>query len=389
MQRWHAGLSVVFCLGLVLFSATGLLQAAQYTVTPALTVQSTYDDNVYFKEAGDLETRISPVLELGAQTEKAKVQARAALDIWEYKRLNEFDNTEQRYGLSVDLTPSDVWQTGVSGTYVDDYTFVSTLEETGVLADSSRRKQSTVDPYVTYFLDARNSLRGAFSFVKTDYDLDQYPEYRVHGGTLTWSHALMNEKTVFFCSAGVSDAKYKQSAGDTVETTYRLVFGWEHPFSETLKGTVSAGPLYTDSDYYRGGTLVNESTTDVFLDGTLEWKQERLTLSAHVDYDIDHSIYGENITRARIRGTLGYRWTERFRGNLSTAFYRSETDGLLQDEKRQTYSLNPSVSYRLTETIDLRGGYGYTWTENQISDYTQERNKVYVQLAMDWPVLFD
>lgn len=388
MQRRNVGLSMVFCLGWVLFSATGL-RAAEYTVTPALTLQSTYDSNVYFKDAGDLEFRISPALELDARTEKAQVEASAALDIWEYKRLNELDNTEQYYRLSTDLTPSEVWQTGVSGTYTDDYTFVSTLEEVGVIADRSRRKKSTVDPYVTFFLDARNSLRGAYSFVKTNFELDRYPDYRVHGVNLTWSRALMNERTVFFCVAGGSGARYKQTAGDTEQTTYRLLFGWEHPFSETLKGTVSVGPMYTDSDHYRGGTLVNEDSTDVFFDGTLEWNQERITLSAHVDYDIDHSIYGENITRARIRGTLGYRWTERFRGHFSTAFYRSETDGLTGDEKRQTYRARPWVTYRLTDRIDLHAGYRYTWTENRITDNSEERHRVGLQLAMDWPVLFD
>lgn len=388
MQRWHAGRCVVFCLAWVLFSAKGG-QAAQYTVTPALTVGSAYDSNVYFKEAGDLEFRVSPSVEIGAQTEKAKVEASAALDIWQYKRLDELDNTEQYYRLSTDLTPAEAWQTGLSATYTDDYTFTSTLEDVGIIADRSRRKKSTVDPYVTFFLDARNSLRGAYNFVTTNYDLDRYPDYRVQGVSLLWSRALMNERTVFFCLAGGTDATYKVSAGDTDQTTYRLVFGWEHPFSETLKGTVSVGPMYTDSDYYRGGTLVNEDTTDVFFDGTLEWKQERITLSASADYDIDHSIYGENITRARIQGSMGYRWTERFGGNFSAAFYRSETDGLVQDEKRQTYWVRPWVSYRLTERIDLRAGYRYTWTENRITDNVQERHRVGVQLAMDWPVLFD
>jgi hypothetical protein len=388
MQRPHVGFFTVICLGWALFFSTDL-RAAEYTVTPALTVRGGYNDNVFFKEAGDVELRVSPALDVIAKTEKAHMEAGAVLDMWEYKRLNEFDSTEQRYRLSVGLTPGDLWQTGVSGTYTDDYTFVSTLEETGVLADKSRRKRSTVDPYVTAVLDARNTLRGGYSFVETNFDLDRYPDYRIHGASLTWSRALLNEKTVFFCSAGLSDAVYKQTAGDTEQLTYRTVIGWEHRFTEILKGTFSVGPTYSDSDFYRAGTLVSEDATDIYLDADLEWNPQRLSLSAHLDYDIDHSIYGENLTRARIRGTLGYRWTERLRGNFSAAFYRSKTDGLIQDEKRRTYSLNPSISYGIAETINLRGGYHYTWTENETSDYTQERNKFYVQLAMDWPMLFD
>jgi hypothetical protein len=388
MQQLRFGLSMILCVGLVLFSAIGLW-AAEYTVTPGLALQSTYDDNVFFKEAGDLELRISPALELDAQTERAQVKASASLDIWEYKRLNEFDNTEQFYDLSVGLSPSELWQTGFSGSYVDDYTFVSALETAGVLADPSRRKKVMAEPYVTHVFDSRNSFRGGYYFVKGQYDLDRYPDYRVHGGSLTWSHGLMNERTVFFCSAGISDVTYDQTGGDTTQTTYRGVFGWEHPFTETLKGTVMIGPMYMDSEFFRGGSMASETNTAVYFDGSLEWQQERITLTAHVDQDIDYSIYGENILRSRIRGTVNYQWTESLRANLSTAFYRSETDSLTQDEKRQTYWVRPWVTYRITDSINFRAGYRYTWTENRVTDYSEERHRIGIQVSMDWPVLFD
>jgi opacity protein-like surface antigen len=328
-------------------------------------------------------------LEVGSQTEKSHVKAKAHLDIWEYKRLNEFDNTEQFYDLSVGLAPHELWESGFSGSYVDDYTFVSTLETSGVLADPSRRKKVMVEPYVTHMFDSRNSIKGTYSFSKGQYDLAQYPDYRVHGGSLTWSHGLRNERTVFFCVAGINDVTYDQPTGDTTQTTYRGVFGWEHPFTETLKGTFMIGPMVMDSEFFRNGNMESQNNTAFYLDASLEWHDERITLSAHVDQDIDYSIYGENILRSRIRGTVNYDWTESLRANLSAAFYRSETDGVVQDEKRQSYWVRPWVTYRITDNVKLRTGYRYTHTENRNTDNTQERHRIGVQLSMDWPIFFD
>lgn len=379
----------LFCF-LLACGATASTWAADYSVTPSVKLRETYDDNVFLKEVDDLEHRISPAVELGMSTEKADVKATGTLDISEYERHNEFDSLDQEYGLSVDLTPSALWQAGFSGRYVDDYTFVSALEESGVLAERARRKRASVDPYVTIALDDRNSLKAGYSFTKAQYNLDAYSDYRVHGGTLSWYHSLTNERTRLIFSVGASRADFYRTGQDVVQKTYRGFLGLEHQFTEALSLTVLAGPRYTESEFPRGGGSVEEDDSGIVLDGTLDWRlEERLSLSANANRDVAQSIYGENMTRDRARVGFMYRLTERLRGNLNAAYYRNKTEGLIQEEKRQTYTVQPALSYRLTEKLTLRAGYSYAWTENKITDRSLERNRVYVQLAMNWPVLFD
>ncbi len=379
---------MLFCLGLASFVVSA--RAAEYTLEPSVTVQETYDDNVFLKETDDLEHRASPALSLEARTEKAELKARAAWDISKYERHDELDSVDQRFGLSANLKPSELRQYGFSGGYVDDYTFVSTLEESGLLAERSKRKQFTVDPYATFTLDNRNSLRVSYSFTDTQYELETYNDSRVNGGNVTWYHDLMNERTRLIFSAGASQSEFERTDTDVTQSTYRGLVGLDHRFTENLKLEVMVGPRYTESEFPRGGVTADDNDTGFVVDCTMDWRlEERLTFSVNVNRDIAQSIYGENITRDRARVSFMYRLTERLRGNLSTAYYRSETDGFVRSEKRQTFSARPSMTYRITEYLDLRAGYAYTRTENRLTDYSQERNRVYVQLAIDWPVTFD
>ncbi|MBW2108858.1 MAG: outer membrane beta-barrel protein [Deltaproteobacteria bacterium] len=322
--------------------------------------------------------------------ERAQITATAAAEISDYERHNTLDSVDQQYGLVVDLSPSTLWQVGFSGEYVDDYTFVSALEESGIPAERSRRKRATVSPHAIVALDEKNSLQFDYSFTKTQYDLSAYSDYRTHGGSLGWYHRLSNERTRLIFSVGASRADFDRTDHDVVQKTYRGLVGVEHEFTETLSATFLAGARYTKSEFPRAGAVVEEEDTGMVLDGSLRWRfEERLTLSADVDRDIAQSIYGENMIRDRVRVGLGIRLTERLRGNLTAAYYRNKTEGFIQAEKRQTYRLGPAVSWRLGEKWSLWGGYSYTWTENQINNRSQERNRVYVQLAFDWPIVLD
>ncbi len=386
MAIWHRGVFRFFGIGLLIVCAQGRASGAEHTLTPSLNVQETYDDNVYLKGAGDLEHLISPKLGLTSQTEKTELKAGAGLNIFEYQRLNEFDTVNQRYDLSFAYQPRDVWQIGFSGEYVDDYTFEDALEESGVLADRSRRKRATVEPFSSIALDGRNTLQGSYGFTTTQYDRDSYSDYKVHSVTLSLFHALTNEQSRIIFQMGASDATYKQTTADTEQTTYRGLVGFDHEFTEKTHMRLLGGAHYTQSEFPGAGRLSDEDETGFLMDGSVDWTGERLSLSTGVNRDIAQSIYGENITQDQVDAAMGFLWTERLRSNLSAAYRRSETDGIVEDEKWTTYSIRPSMNYRITEDIRLSLGYAYTWTEDEIDDDREERNRVFVQLAMGWPV---
>ena len=151
--------------------------AAEYVITPSVKFRETYDDNVYFRDVDDFEHIISPALKLDGRTERARWQATCAWDISKYQRNDELDSVDQAYRLSGTVSPGTLFQLNISGDYVCDYTFVSTLEELGLVAERSRRNSATVRPGATFILDPRNTLQFSYEFNKTQYEIESYPDY--------------------------------------------------------------------------------------------------------------------------------------------------------------------------------------------------------------------
>jgi hypothetical protein len=227
----------------------------------------------------------------------------------------------------------------------------------------------------------------------------------------------MNERTRVLSTAGASWVDFKEKKGYYVredeagfvereegvrQQTLRGMVGMDHRFTETLQVRILAGVQYTESEFPSvqgvGFVLVPPANitavpiyemdkaydTSVILDGSLNWRREGFRLSGNVNRDFTPSIYGENITRDRVRASLKTRLSERFEWTLTTAYYRSETEGYVEGQEYHTVSLRPSLIYRFTEALKLGLGYHYTWTENQITNRSEDRNRVFVELGMAW-----
>jgi hypothetical protein len=376
--------------------------AAEYLVTPSVKVQETYDDNIYFRDIDDFEHRISPSLRVDARTETAECQATCAWDIWEYQDHDELDSVDQTYRLSASAAPSPLLQLSISGDYVYDYTFTSTLEESGLVAERSRRNSATVRPGAAIVLSPRDTLEFLYGFNKTEYDFEGYPDHVLHGLNLILFHALTNERTRIIWAVGADQADFEDDGGDVKQRTYRALAGLDHQFTEKLEFRLTAGARYTESEFPRTESVFippdsvvittkteEEEDSGYIVDGTLQWRAEKLGLSASVNRDVTPSIYGELITRNRVSAGLTYQWSEKLRWGLSAAYYLSETDGVVREQEWETYSLRPSVTYTFTPDINLQLGYGYTHSEDRDTHRSEDRNRAFVQLSMAWPKEID
>jgi hypothetical protein len=388
--------------GSALVGIVGPAWAAEYIFTPSLELRETYDDNVFLRDIDDFEHLIAPALTLDARTDRAHWQTSAAWDISEYQRHSELDTVDQAYQVSVDMAPRDVWQVSLTGQYVDDYTFRSALEESGIVAERSKRKSATVEPGVAVVLNPRNTLTWTYEFNKTQYRFEDYPDYRVHGLHMSWFHDLLNERSRVIGTVGASEVDFEADYGDTTQRTYRALAGLDHRFSDTLHVQLTAGIRYTESEFPRTEVVfdppdqirfitktVEENDSGFIVDGTLDWRLEKVGLSATVNRDVAPSIYGEIVTRDRVRAGLTYHWSEKLRWRLSSSYHLSETEGVIQEEEYETYMVRPSMVYQFNEAIDLQLGYSYTWTENRITDRSEDRNRIFAELRLAWPKQID
>jgi len=417
--RWLCSMfRILFCLCLGCFIALPV-RAAEYVITPSVKARETYNDNVYFRDVDDFEHLISPALKLNGRTDRARWQAACAWDIVEYQDHDELNSVDQLYRLSATVSPSNLLQLNISGHYVDDYTFASTLEESGLLAERSRRSNTAVQPGAAFILDHRNTLEFSYEFNKSRYELESYPDYVVHGLNLMWFHDLTNERTriIYMLSGNQTvfegnedyyfegdDGNFVQKKADVRQRTYRFLTGMDHQLTETLLVSVKAGAHFTEAEFpssqriaynFASGTFITvhdiekKSDTGFILDGALTWHLELITLSASVNRDVTPSIYGENITRDRVSAALKYRLSEKLRCSLNTAYLHSETESFTQEQEYQTYWIRPALIYRFTEDINLELSYAYTRTKNEITDQSEDRNCFFVQLSTAWPSTID
>jgi len=419
VSRWPCLIfRFLFCLCLGCFIVLPL-RAAEYVITPSVKVRETYNDNVYSQNIDDFEHLISPALKLDGRTDRALWQATCAWDILKYQNHDELDSVDQLYQLSATVSPSNLLQLNISGHYVDDYTFDSTLEESGLLAERSRRNSATVQPGATFMLDPRNTLEFSCEFNKTRYELESYSDYVVRGLNLMGFHDLTNERTrIIYMLSGNQvdfrgnreyyfegyDGDFAQKKADVRQRTYRVLTGMDHQLTETLLVSVKAGAYYSESEFpsfqeitydLASGTFIpvhdieKKSGTGFILDGALTWRLELITLSASVNRDVAPSIYGENITSNRVSAGLRYRLSKKLRCSLNTAYYHSKTEGFIEDQKSHTYSIRPALIYRFTKDINLELGSAYTRTKNEITDQSEDINRFFVQLSTAWPGTID
>ena len=223
----------------------------EYGVTPELRLRQTYDDNVYFRDESDFETRISPSLAVAAVTDRTELQASASLDISEYADRTELNTVDQFYQLLGGFAVGPRLQLDVTGTYVVDFTFASALEEEGIIADRDKRKRADFRPRATFRLSPRDRLQLTYGLNNTQYEDRNRRDYLNQDLRLAWIHDLKNERTSLEYLVGGSYADFgdrDDSDFDSIDQyTLRGLVGVEHRLTETNTIGIRGGARYTHS----------------------------------------------------------------------------------------------------------------------------------------------
>jgi hypothetical protein len=208
----------------------------------------------------------------------------------------------------------------------------------------------------------------------------------------------MNERTSILFQLGGSQVDYAIGESDLRQQTLQGLVGINHRFTETFQLMLQGGVRYSESKVPKTEFIfvppyfvstdtrtVRERDTGFILHSHLAWHSDRTTVTAQVTRDFTPSIYGEDITRDRVRASLRYRLREHVHCDLAVTYHHSETEGLIRTEERETYTARSIVNYRFSEHARLELGYAYTKTRNEITDDSDERNHIFVQVRAEWP----
>ncbi len=204
-----------------------------------------------------------------------------------------------------------------------------------------------------------------YSYVDTFYndaEGSDLVDSRFHSGNADLSYRWSEVDDI---SVITSVQNFQNDENDEFDT-YRVLFGWTHRFSETFDASATGGPEYTDEADGDGSGLNYSFGLGV------NKKFERSDLGVFFRRGVAPSEDGNALESNQI----DIRWSGDISPRLSFALlalaFRNEDagDAVAGTEDDRSYAqVEPTVSYALTENIDLSLGYRFRWEDTDESAF--------------------
>lgn len=358
--------------------------AADVTLTPSLGIRGEYNDNIDFSRVNKLDDYIgtvSPALSLNVATPRFTFGATAGVDVIRYNENTDRDYERQNYGLTMGYKLFERMSVNVRGSYIADTTLDTELQETGIVERRVERDYYSAGGGVSFQLTEVSDLALDYSFAKTEYDLEDFEESDSHSASLAYSHAFNNRRDVITFRPYYTNTDADEEDLDT----YGFTLGLDHTFSETLRGNISGGPRYTETEYISGRTDDDWGWTAA-VSLTKTWQ----TASAQLGYsrDLSSTAEGETVEVDRFTLTVSKMLTSRLSAQLAGSLYFTKSTGdETEDTDTRYYTVTPSLNYSFTDQIALNLAYSYAneYDKTLTNDREVDRNIVWLALNFNFP----
>ncbi|MBN2514842.1 MAG: hypothetical protein JXC33_02290, partial [Deltaproteobacteria bacterium] len=314
--------------------------AADVTLTPSLGIRGEYNDNIDFSRVNKLDDYIgtvSPALSLNVATPRFTFGATAGVDVIRYNENTDRDYERQNYGLTMGYKLFERMSVNVRGSYIADTTLDTELQETGIVERRVERDYYSAGGGVSFQLTEVSDLALDYSFAKTEYDLEDFEESDSHSASLAYSHAFNNRRDVITFRPYYTNTDADEEDLDT----YGFTLGLDHTFSETLRGNISGGPRYTETEHISGRTDDDWGWTAA-VSLTKTWQ----TASAQLGYsrDLSSTAEGETVEVDRFTLTVSKMLTSRLSAQLAGSLYFTKSTGdETEDTDTRYYTVTPSL----------------------------------------------
>lgn len=400
MRKRRGGIG---CCCFVVTLATSPAQgfAAEYYMEPSLSAGYEFDDNRSLSDPSESAStwKFSPSVNFARQTGNSSILGIGQVDVEESNR-DDVDSTNLFFSLlPAYRTERNVWT--VNATYRRDTTLRTDIlapefAQEPVPSDSSlteapstipgedlpdlddpnlqdpdigRREQKAernllvISPQWRRELTPRLGMGLGYRYIETFYsdaEGTDLVDSRSHSGNANLSYAWSRVDDISVITSFLNFQDDEDSEFDT----YRAEFGWTRRFSETLDGTITVGPEYTDESEDDGSGL--SYSFGLGINKKLERSDVGLFFRRAVAPSEDGNALQRNQIDIRWAGDISPRWSFGF---LARAF-RNEDAGdspSSGNEDRYYAQVEPTVNYALTEYIGLSLGYRFRWEDSDES----------------------
>ncbi len=362
-------------------SSPALASGYDIRLTPSLGLRETYDDNVLFKGAEDMEHAVSPGLDIALGSELATLSLSSSAEILTYGSHSEYDRTNQRHSLALARSLDEHFDLALRALMMADSSFEASLQETGIVTTRIPRRIYSLAPGLGYRPDERTTLRLASDLRAYRHANRPSSDADIRGAGLAWENRLAERGTTLLARSSYTDTGYAH--GEQKGTA--LLAGLKDSLSENVRWTALAGPTRTRSAFDSHGRETTGDSTRLGGELGLEFSGERSSLTLGAIQDETSTLLGENAFRRMLRAKLEYDLSERLTASLSGSSTKTQSGAYVQKSESLARHAEPALDYALDKDTHLLLGLSSTTVVNQLQQKTQEQKRVYLELRMALP----
>ncbi|MEW6221319.1 MAG: hypothetical protein AB1634_17540 [Thermodesulfobacteriota bacterium] len=424
----------VLVAGLAVCLATAPAWAADWSVSPAVTMSVEHDSNIRFERDGaassqaDWLTRVTPRVTARRATPASRVQLQVQVEGEKYARHHDLDDLTGSATAAVTTRWGETQKMELAVSARQDSTLEGELTGSGTLTRRVDRQVGGVEVGLERAVGEKTSFAANAGLTLVAYPDDDFNDQAASTLGLEVARRLnprdqvgvsgRYRHTSYDGSTGTSEGFGSFGAGPgiytltdhredaTIRTTAASLF-WRRRLSERDRLTASLGVEHTGTERpatrqdrlaWADGTrtrvllddAVDQTDTGLFFELGLEkYLSERLSLSLSVGRK--HFATVDAITTERLygRGSLGYRLSERAETGLALAY--DWNDAVPDRAVDSSFaSLQPFYRWRWSQDTVLRAGLTHTFyrEDDPTGDDDMDRTRIWLQAEVLWPELW-
>jgi len=389
---------------MAIFLCSPFVLAADWYVSPSLSITESYDTNVLFssdQKIDDFVTYVQPGASGVYRTRRLDITFDAGLGIEKYIQEEDFDTVDQDYKGSLTYALLQTLDLNMGGFFRKDTSLETELAEAGLLVNREDRRRYGGNVGLKYTYSPRLSFSGAWYRSYTEYpdDPSDLQGYRSDSLDFTAQY-ILGPRSILMGNVNYSVTDYDPQSAETYSitdrsiTNYTFLPTYRHYLAETSYIFGGIGYRYTESEFkivqkppfdqIFPDSDISEQTDGFIFDFGVhkDWKKGSLELTAGRDQY--SSLDGISFERDRITFSGTYQLSERFVGSGSASYSQNRSDEEESDDDREYFTLSPAISYRLTPNISLRGSVNYS---KYLPKNDEDRDRFISMLILDmtWP----
>ena len=395
---------------LLMLSIPRSANAAEWSALPSVRVGQEYNDNLQLTiqpHNSVIGSMVAPKLDLAVTSDIWQLSGGAEAVQKRFSGDSALNRDDRFYNLGASYsTERSTWQLTGSSTKSSVLADEIVSPDTGLVEIQKVQDIHSINPTWTWSMNERTQLQIAYSLSNVSYvdgqsvGLNDYST-RAISAQLSNNFDLHDQ---IFVSAGYAIFNVPSTTFESKSNLYQA--GITRTFSETMKGTLSAGRRNSSSEQTvltcsvpnpffpifgppclqtAQITASSRATSSVFsgiLDKTYETTRLKITLSRI----FDPSGLGGEVRTDSQEVRLSRQFTPKLSANffLGNYEYKSET-GNLPGIDRHYYTYGPGLHWMWTEELSVDMNYLYRHIKRADEDKPTSSNSAYLTLKYQWP----